>query len=333
MHELNAEQRKILFHIVVSLFNNKKTPTKRVVEFLVDYVLRLSKDPIPAAYLPFIALINPHLANLRALASGKKTKQGMVTVDVSLFDNKWKELPSKLNLWDAETIIAYPGDEITRKFLYFTDRMVFRVGTQEEKMEILNSMLERMATRPLIPNAITDATAWVHDLGTKLSTKGSEKMSVKGATLDETTIREQAFSAMRKNFGETFKLYSDDLRPLLTLYDTNKLKRDAFNPARFLKNQYPVPITAGNISTSIDGNYVPHGVVVVDNSKNPFGIWVWLSVTVPGLKADYAKYIAEFSSDTFDVPQLGPEGAQYFNVKSDIPTAEGEIKITVKPRK
>lgn len=333
MYDLNAEQRKVLYHIVVSLFNNKKTPTKRVIDFLVDYILRLSKDPIPAAYLPFIALITPFLAQLRALVSSKKTKKGLVTVDVSAFDTQWGGLSKKLNGWEAVTRIAYPDDEDTYSFLYFTDRKVFRVGNQDEIMDVLHGWEERLALRPLIPTVLTEATAWITLLGTKLSTKSTEKMSVVGATLTENTIRENAFSAMRKNFGDTFKLYSDDLRPLLTLYNTNKLERDAYNPARFLKNQYPVSITAGNISTSIDGEYVPHGVVTVDNKKNAFGIWVWLSVTVPGLKADYAKYVAEFSAEIFDVPQLGPEDAQYFNVKSATLSAEGEIKITVKPRR
>ena len=110
---------------------------------------------------------------------------------------------------------------------------------------------------------------------------------------------------MRKIFGDTFKLHSDDLRPVLICYDTNKLDAITYNPENYLKNEYPIDLTAGNISTSIDGSYVPHGVVNINNKKNSSGIWVWLSVTIPGIKSDYAKFVPAFSSANIDVPNLG----------------------------
>jgi len=333
MYELNASERRLITHIMVSLFNNKKVPTKRVIDFIVDYIARLSQDPIPAEYLPYIALITPYLEALRAIVSSKKTKKGMVTEEVSLFDEKMLELPALLTNLESKARLAYPGDEITMKFLLFTDREAFRIGGQQEQLDTLNGWLLRIETKTLIPDVLTEAKDWVHDTSLLLSTKVAGHGGVRGATLSETALRINAFSAMRETFGDLYSEHAKDLRVILTLYNPNLLKHDKSDPDKFLSNQFPMILGAGLITTSIDGTYVPKGSVITDNKKNISGVWTWLSMTAPTSKPDYAKFTAGGTSGENSVLDLGPKYAKYYNAMFDDTKAIGSLKITVKKRK
>ena len=333
MYELNASERRLLAHIMISLFNKKSVPTKRVIDFIVDYIARLSEDPIPAEYLPYIALITPHLAALRAIVASKKTKLGIVTEEVSLFDEKMLQLPALLNDLESKARQGYPNDEITMKFLLFTDREAFRIGGQQEQLDTLNGWLLRLATKPLIPIVLSEATTWVHDTSLLLTTKVTGHGGVRKATLSETALRINAFSAMRQTFGDLYSEHAQDLRVVLTLYDPNKLKHDKSDPDRYLSNQFPMIMEAGKITTSIDGTYVPKGAVITDNRKNKSGVWTWLSMTEPTEKPDYAKFTPAETSEENDVPVLGPKYAKYYNAMFEDHLAEGSLKITVKKRK
>ena len=333
MYEPTPEERKEFYHIIACLYNSKKLGIVRTFSFLKDSLARLQSQTSTPAKVLMIGRLQAIILVYEDYLSNRNRDKGMVTIDVSIFDEKMLELPSLLNNLESQTRIAIPDNEPVYKFLYFTDRLAFRAGTEDAKIITLDTWLKRLAMRTEIPLVLAQATAWVNDIKLKSSTKLGGKGTVRTDIGKVSAIKDAAFSAMRVNLGELIAEYPDDIREINKCYDTNLLKPDKSDPDRYLSNQFPMILEAGKITTSIDGTYVPKGSVVTDNRKNKSGVWTWLSMTKPTEKPDYAKFTAAETSEENAVPVLGPKYAKYYNAMFEDPLAEGKLKITVKKRK
>ena len=327
-----TKEKSELYHLIACLYN-VDLPISRTFSFLKDSLVRLQSLKSTPFTVILIARLLAIISVYEEYLSNRNRDIGMVTINVSILNEKMLELTPLLDNLESQTRLAILNNDAVYKFLYFTDRVAFRIGNEDDKLITFKTWIKRLAMRTEIPLVLEQATTWVDDLILKSSTK----IGGKGVVYDDRgkvkAIKEAALSAMRVNLGELITEYPDDLREVLKCFDAKKLKPDKKNPERYKINQFPMDLTAGAIFSSLDGTYVPKGIVITDNKKNSSGVWTWLSMTEPTVKPDYAKFTAGGAIGENTVPDLGPKYAKYYNAMFDDPTAEGYLKITVKKRK
>ena len=119
MYEPTPEERKEFYHIIACLYNSKKLGIVRTFSFLKDSLARLQSQTSTPAKVLMIGRLQAIILVYEDYLSNRNRDKGMVTIDVSIFDEKMLELPSLLNNLESQTRIAIPDNEPVYKFLYF----------------------------------------------------------------------------------------------------------------------------------------------------------------------------------------------------------------------
>jgi len=331
--QLSTKQIREIEHILGVGFYKKRPPYFRAKFYFDDHLSRISVLPIKPGYQDMIDFFDPIRTAYNNKLAGKKVDAGRVSINVSLYNEMRATLPKFLDTMEAKVRPKISDNENILKFLYFSDRNVFNKGSESEQLLTMDNWVLRFHDYPVLVTEEGEVSTWVENLNKLYHTKDTIKTVIidDHTTLDE--LRDLCFDGTIQNFGTLLTLHSAEANKILDCYDTNLLKPDKSDPEKYKVNQFPMILQAGKITTSIDGVYVTKGAVVTDNRKNASGVWVWLSMTVPTVKPDYAKFIAGLSSEENKVPALGPEYAKYYNAMFDDDTAEGKLKITVKKRK
>ncbi len=333
IHYPTAAELRMCAHIQTKLNNYKNLADDRAIDFTVDHIYRFGPAPYSPADQIKVDRANLALTNFRAGIIARNTNLGMVTEEVSKFDEKWLELPELFDTIKPIITAAYRGDTSIMKFLYVEDRKALEVGSEEARSIMLDGWLVRLASKPLIPTALTIVTTWVGQAKALVATKKHKKEDVTSDRFDLVDLKDQLFDALRKNYGELYSDNSADVRPLLAKFDTTLLKRNAKDHEKLLVNQVMLDVEAGSIASEDYNGLVPKTTVTADNRDNDFDAVIFLSILTPTGVTDYAKPVAGKSIATFDTPVIGPKYSKKINGMFTDPLGFGKIKITVKKKK
>ena len=330
IYHATAKERRKCSHIETVLNNYEKISPDRSLDFGINHLNSYGLGPYSAADQIMVDRMDLVIDPLRAGLVARNSDLGLVTVEVSMFEEKWKELPSIFD--EIKPIInkAYPNDTTIMKYLYVEDRTAFDTGSEETKITMLDGWIVRFATKPLIPTALTIVTTWVGQIKTMVTSKELQKGTVREDRTDVTDLVDALYDAMRKNFGDLYTINSADIRPLLAKYDPTLLKPNAKDSEKLKVNQLNLNITEGAIASEDYNALVPKSKIIADNRKNDFEAVIFLSILTPDTVPDYAQPIPKNSVVEIDTPVAGPKYSKKVNAKFNDPKAVGTIKITIK---
>ncbi len=331
-HATTAE-RRMVSHIESKINNYFKIPENRCLDFGIFHRNSYGVAPYTAADQIMVDRVSPPIESLRLAIVAKNSNLGVVTVDVSMLEEKWGELSFIFEQISPIIKLAYPGDLITFKYLYIDDRDALKKGSQEEKVTLLDGWKVRLAEKTLVPTALTIVSTWVGQYKALLALKSGKKDNVEENRDSIDDIIDQLFDAIRQNYGDLYRINSKDIRPLLRKFDTNLLKHNASDSSKLKVNEFLLDILAGQTATADYDAITPKSIIVADNRKNAFPAIIFLSILAPGAVPDFAVTVPEFTLMNIKAPLIGPKYPKKINGKFVDPLGVGIIKITVKKAK
>ncbi len=327
-----AKEVRELNNIISTAYSVRSHPFYRCKSYFDDYLKRLGILPVKIGYQPLIdrfTIVNVAYNNK---LTGKKVDLGRITMGVSYYDEMRAQLPAFMDSMEAKVRPLVNNDKTILDFLYFTNRKELTKGPESDQLSNMDNWILRFHDYPVLNDEELEITSWVTKLKVLWATKDTKKTVLVDDRSSLEELRYLCFDAILQNLGTLLTMHSSDINKILDCHNTKLLKPNEADPERYLVNQFPMYVYLNQITTSIEGAFVKDGAVIFDNSKNSSAAWVWLSVTTPTGKADYAILVEANSTKEIKNRILGPEKALYLNCMFVDIALIGKLKITVKKK-